>query len=157
VGPSWLRSLPLVAHCDNEWTTGETIGCRRKRQRRSAGRSAAAWLPRGTKQQLRAARPACRLSTERGSGRSRCSAATAHAAGRGAIMAPVMDDDPLPVRPQAVVAAYLLAALCLLIPLAVVGSTFAGIVLWRRKLRPHAAAVVGFGIACMVFGVTALR
>ena len=72
-------------------------------------------------------------------------------------MAPVMDDDPLPVRPQAVVAAYLLAALCLLIPLAAVGSTFAGIVLWRRGLRPHAAAVVGFGIACMVFGVTTLR
>jgi hypothetical protein len=68
-----------------------------------------------------------------------------------------MDDGPLPVRPQAVVAAYLLAALCLLIPLAVVGSTFAGIVLYRRGLRPHAAAVVGFGVACMVFGVTALR
>jgi hypothetical protein len=68
-----------------------------------------------------------------------------------------MDDGPLPVRPQAVVAAYLLAALCLLIPLAVVGSTFAGIVLWRRGLRPHGAAVVGFGVACTVLGVTALR
>jgi hypothetical protein len=40
-----------------------------------------------------------------------------------------MDDGPLPVRPSAAVAAYLLAALCVLIPLAVVGSTFAGIVL----------------------------
>jgi hypothetical protein len=68
-----------------------------------------------------------------------------------------MDDGPLPVRSEAVVAAYLLAALCLLIPLAVVGSTFAGIVLWRRGPRPHAAAVVGLGVACMVFGVTALR
>ncbi len=36
-----------------------------------------------------------------------------------------MDDGPLPMRPQAVVAAYMLAALCLLIPLAVLGSTFA--------------------------------
>jgi hypothetical protein len=68
-----------------------------------------------------------------------------------------MDDGPLPVRPQAVVAAYLLAALCLLVPLAVVGSTVAGIVLWRRGLHPHAAAVVGLGVACLVFGVTALR
>ncbi len=68
-----------------------------------------------------------------------------------------MDDVPLSVRPQAVVVAYLLAALCLLIPLAVVGSTFAGTVLWRRGLRSHGAAVVGLGVACMVFGVTALR
>jgi hypothetical protein len=68
-----------------------------------------------------------------------------------------MDDGPLPVRPQAVAAAYLLAALCLLIPLAVVGSTFAGIVLYRRGLRPHATAVVVLGVACMVFGATALR
>jgi hypothetical protein len=68
-----------------------------------------------------------------------------------------MDDGFLSVRPQAVVAAYLLAALCLLIPLAVVGSTFAGTVLWRRGLHPHGTAVVGLGIACMVFGVTALR
>ncbi len=68
-----------------------------------------------------------------------------------------MDDDPLPVRPQVVVVAYLLAALCLLIPLAVVGSTFSGAVLWRRGLRPHGAAIVGLGVACMVFGVTTLR
>ena len=68
-----------------------------------------------------------------------------------------MDEGPLPLRPQAVVAAYLLAALCLLVPLAVVGSTFAGTVLWRRGLRTHGAAVLGLGIAAVVFGVTALR
>ena len=68
-----------------------------------------------------------------------------------------MDDGPLPVRPQLVVVAYLLAALCLLIPLAVFGSTFAGTVLWRRGLRRHGAAVIGLGVACVVFGVTALR
>jgi hypothetical protein len=68
-----------------------------------------------------------------------------------------MDDGQLPVRPSAVVAAYLLAALCVLIPLAVVGSTFAGIVLWRRGLRSHGAAIVGLGLACAVFGVAALR
>lgn len=68
-----------------------------------------------------------------------------------------MDDGPLPVRPQAIVVAYLLAALCLLIPLAAIGSTFAGAVLWRRGLRQHGAAVVALGIACSVFGATALR
>ena len=68
-----------------------------------------------------------------------------------------MDDGPHPMRPEAVVVAYLLAALCLLIPLALVGSTFAGAVLWRRGLCGHGAAVVGLGVACMVLGVTALR
>lgn len=68
-----------------------------------------------------------------------------------------MDDGPLPLRAPVVAAAYLLAALCLLIPLAVVGSTFAGTVLWRRGLRPHGAAVVGLGVVCVVVGVTALR
>lgn len=68
-----------------------------------------------------------------------------------------MDDGPLPFRSPVVAAAYLLAALCLLIPLAVVGSTFAGTVLWRRGLRPHGAAVVGLGVVCVVLGATALR
>jgi hypothetical protein len=68
-----------------------------------------------------------------------------------------MDDGPPFMRPQVVVAAYLLAALCLLIPLAVIGSTFAGTVLWRRGLHTHGAAVVGLGIAGVMFGVTALR
>jgi hypothetical protein len=67
------------------------------------------------------------------------------------------EEDPLPVQPQVIVVGYLLAALCLLIPLAVVGSAFAGAVLWQRGLRQHGAAVVGIGIACMAFGLTALR
>jgi hypothetical protein len=68
-----------------------------------------------------------------------------------------MDDGPLPVHPQAVIAAYLLAALCALIPLAVVGSTFAGAVIWRRGPRQHGAAVLGLGVACTVLSVVALR
>ena len=68
-----------------------------------------------------------------------------------------MDDGPLPLPPQIVVVAYLLAALCLLIPLAVVGSTFAGAVLWGRGLRPHGAAVIGLGVVCMAVGIAALR
>ena len=92
-----------------------------------------------------------------GSWPCRRSAATARASGAGRDHGTSMDDGPLPVRPSAVVTAYLLAALCVLIPLAVVGSTFAGIVLWRRGLRSHGAAVVGLGVACGVFGVAALR
>ena len=68
-----------------------------------------------------------------------------------------MDDEPFPLRPGAIVAAYLLAGLSLLIPLAVVGSTFAGAALWRRGLRPHGAAVVGLGVVCAMLGVVALR
>ena len=69
-----------------------------------------------------------------------------------------MDDDgPPPVRPQAVIAAYLLAILCLLIPLSVVGSTFAGTVLWRRGLGPHGLAVILLGVACTAFAVSVLR
>lgn len=68
-----------------------------------------------------------------------------------------MDDRPLPVRPSAIGAAYVLAALGLLLPLAVVGSTFAGAVLWQRGLRQHGAAVVGLGVACVVLGIVALR
>lgn len=68
-----------------------------------------------------------------------------------------MDDGPLSLRTQVVVAGYLLAALCLLVPLAVVGSTFAGVVLWRRGLSLHGAVVVGLGVACAAVGVMALR
>jgi hypothetical protein len=68
-----------------------------------------------------------------------------------------MDDGPLRPRPQVVVVAYMLAALCLLIPLAVAGSTFAGTVLWQRGLRSHGAAVAGLGVACVVLRATALR
>ncbi len=68
-----------------------------------------------------------------------------------------MDDGPFPVAPLAVAAAYLMAALCLFIPLAVVGSTFTGTVIWRRGPRPHGPVVVGIGIACVVLGVLALR
>ena len=69
-----------------------------------------------------------------------------------------MDDDaPLSLRIQVVIAGYLLAALCLLVPLAVVGSTFAGLVLWRRGLGLHGAAVVALGVACTAVGVIALR
>ena len=65
--------------------------------------------------------------------------------------------DPAPVPPPAIAAAYVLALLCLMLPLAVVGSTFAGVVLVRRGLRGHGAAVLVLGVACVAIGITALR
>jgi hypothetical protein len=70
---------------------------------------------------------------------------------------PSVDDAPHPIRPSAIAAAYVLALLCLMIPLSVVGSTFAGVVLLRRGLRGHGVAVVVLGIACVAIGITALR
>ena len=68
-----------------------------------------------------------------------------------------MDHERLPVSTPVIGAAYLLAVLCLFLPLAVVGSTFAGIVLWQRGLRRHAAAVLVLGIVCTAVGIVTLR
>jgi hypothetical protein len=68
-----------------------------------------------------------------------------------------MDDGPFPVKSQAIVTAYILAAIAMLVPIAVVGSTFAAVVLWRRGLRGHGAAVFALGIACAAIAVMALR
>jgi hypothetical protein len=47
-----------------------------------------------------------------------------------------------------VVAAYVLAAVCLLVPLALVGALFAGIVLMRRNRPREGAGVIALGVAC---------
>lgn len=54
-------------------------------------------------------------------------------------------------------AAYLLAALCLLIPLAMLGAGFAGVVLIRRGRRIEGLGAIAVGAACTVAGVTLLR
>ena len=59
--------------------------------------------------------------------------------------------------PGVVVAAYLLAALCVLVPLAVVGAVFAGIVLARRNRPGDGARVLVLAVACTALGVAALR
>jgi hypothetical protein len=56
-----------------------------------------------------------------------------------------------------VAAAYLLAALSLLVPLAVVGAVFAGAVLLRRGRPAEGAGVIALGVACAALGVTVLR
>jgi hypothetical protein len=68
-----------------------------------------------------------------------------------------MDDGALSVRPQVLVAAYLLVRAVPAHPARRRRLAVRGTVLWRRGLRTHGAAVVGLGIACMVLGVTALR
>ncbi len=54
-----------------------------------------------------------------------------------------------PMRPPVVVAAYLLAELCLLIRLAVLGSTSRGRAL-AAGTAPARLAVVDLGVACIV-------
>ena len=57
----------------------------------------------------------------------------------------------------AIASAYVLALLSLMLPLAVVGATFAAIVLWQRGLRAHGATVFALGVAGVVLGVVVLR
>ena len=66
-----------------------------------------------------------------------------------------LDQPPLPTR--VVVAAYLLAALCMLIPLAYVGAAFAGVVLIRRGRALDGAVVLVLGALGVAIAVTALR
>ncbi len=49
--------------------------------------------------------------------------------------------------------AYLLAAVCVLAPLAVVGAGFAGIALMRRNRPRDGAQVIALGLACTALGL----
>jgi hypothetical protein len=52
-----------------------------------------------------------------------------------------------------VVVAYLLAAICILVPLAVLGAVFAGIVLARRNRARDGVQVIMLGVACTALGL----
>ena len=56
-----------------------------------------------------------------------------------------------------VAVAYVLAAVCLIVPLALVGALFAGIVLMRRNRPLEGAGVLVLGVACTAVGVALLR
>ena len=56
-----------------------------------------------------------------------------------------------------VAVAYVLAAVCLVVPLALVGALFAGIVLMRRNRPLEGAGVLVLGVACTAVGVALLR
>lgn len=59
--------------------------------------------------------------------------------------------------PRVVVAAYLLALVCLLVPLALVGGLFAGVALMRRNRALEGAGVIIVSIACTAIGMTVIR
>lgn len=68
-----------------------------------------------------------------------------------------MSEEPLAQDPpRVVVMAYLLALVCLLLPFALVGAMFAGVVLMRRNRVAEGLGVLALAVACTAVGV-ALR
>lgn len=59
--------------------------------------------------------------------------------------------EPLP--PRMVAIAYVLALVCALLPLAVLGAGFAGAVLFNRGRRRDGAAVIVLAVLCSIVGV----
>jgi hypothetical protein len=55
------------------------------------------------------------------------------------------------------VAAYLLAAVCLLVPLALAGALFAGVALMRRNRVGDGAGVIAVGVIATALGLLLLR
>jgi hypothetical protein len=52
---------------------------------------------------------------------------------------------------------YLIAAVCALVPLAVLGAAFAGTVLFTHGRRGAGAGVIALAVACTALGATVLR
>lgn len=61
------------------------------------------------------------------------------------------------VPTRLVVVAYLLALLCAVAPLAVLGAGFAGAVLFTRGRRGAGAGVVAVAVLCSALGILLLR
>ena len=59
--------------------------------------------------------------------------------------------------PRIVAVAYVLAAICAMLPLALLGALFAGGVLFNRGLRGHGMGVIVLSLACTAAGVVLLR
>ena len=53
--------------------------------------------------------------------------------------------------------AYLLAAVCVLVPLAIVGAVFAGVALTRRNRARDGLQVIALGVACTALGLVLWR
>ena len=64
---------------------------------------------------------------------------------------------PEPLPPRIIGVAYLLAAICLFVPLAVVGAIFAGVVVSGRGARAHGIAVIVLSVACAALGLVLMR
>jgi len=56
-----------------------------------------------------------------------------------------------------VVVAYLLAVVCLVVPLALVGALFAGAALIRRNRAADGAGVIVVGVVATALGILLLR
>ena len=56
-----------------------------------------------------------------------------------------------------VVAAYLLAAVCLIVPFAVIGALFAGAALARRNRPGAGAGVIALSLVCTAIAVVVLN
>ncbi len=56
-----------------------------------------------------------------------------------------------------VVVAYLLAVVCLLVPLALIGAVFAGVALIRRNRPSDGTGVIVVALVATVLGVVLLR
>lgn len=61
--------------------------------------------------------------------------------------------DPQDIPPRFVAIAYVLAAICYIAPLAILGAGFAGAVLIRRGRTGPGAGVVAVAVVCAVAGV----
>lgn len=71
---------------------------------------------------------------------------------------PAMNDEPMFQDPaNVVVAAYLLAGVCVIVPFAVIGALFAGVALARRNRPGAGAGVIALALTCTAVAVTVLR
>ncbi|HEX4344558.1 MAG TPA: hypothetical protein VHZ31_03255 [Solirubrobacteraceae bacterium] len=59
--------------------------------------------------------------------------------------------------PRLVAIGYLIAAVCALVPLAVLGAAFAGTVLFTHGRRGAGAGVIALAVICTALGATVLR
>jgi hypothetical protein len=62
-------------------------------------------------------------------------------------------EQPPELAPRVIVAGYLIALVCVIVPAAVVGALFASAALFTRRRRAAAAGVLVVGIACTAAGV----
>ena len=69
---------------------------------------------------------------------------------------PVAGDPPPPLPGRVVGAAYVLALVTLLVPFAVLGAAFAGVVLIRRGRPGAGIGVLVVAAACVAVGFTAV-
>ncbi len=67
------------------------------------------------------------------------------------------DEQPADLPPRIIAVAYVLAAICAMLPLALLGALFAGSVLFNRGLRGHGAGVIALSLLCTAVGIVLLR